>query len=118
MVGTFADIGGGNDRVDARPRQRRRAFDRADAAMRDRAAQDRRMQHALAAQIVDVLPAPGEKAQILQPLDRAADEQIAGALGGGAHMTMLVSRLMRARATLSAASAEVFGLVRDGLPCS
>ena len=114
----LADIRRGNDRMNAGPRQRRRAIDRADAAVRYRAAQDRSMQHLLAVQIVDVLPAAGKEAQILQPLDRAADEQIASALGGGAHMTMLVSKFSRARATLSAASADVLGLVRDGLPCN
>src|SRR4029077_9781257 len=107
-----------DDRVDAGPRQRRRTIDRTDAAMRHRAAQDRGVQHVFAVQIVDVLPAPGKKTEILQPLDRTADEQVAGALCGGAHMTMLISRFIRARATLSAASADVFGLVRDGLPCS
>jgi len=114
----LADIGGRNDRMNAGPRQRDRGIDRADAAVRDRASQDRGMQHAFAVQIVDVLPTSREEAQILQPLDRAADEQIAGALSSRAHMTMLVFRFSRARATLSAASADVLGLVRDGLPCS
>ena len=45
----------------------------ANAAMRDRAAQDGRMQHALAPQIADELAAAAQKAQILDPLDRAAD---------------------------------------------
>ncbi len=44
-----------------------------DAAMRDGAAQDRRVQHALALQIADELAAAAQKAQILDPLDRAAD---------------------------------------------
>ena len=114
----LADVGRGNDRMDARARQRRCGIDRADATMRDRAAQDRRMKHPFTMQIVDILPASGEKAKILQPLDRTANEQIAGALCGRAHITMLVSRFIRARATLSAARADVLGLVRDGLPCN
>jgi hypothetical protein len=41
--------------------------------MRDRAAQDRGMQHALASQIADKFAAASQKAQILDSLDRAAD---------------------------------------------
>ncbi len=44
-----------------------------DEAVRDGAAQDGRMQHALALQIADKLAAAAQKAQILDPLDRAAD---------------------------------------------
>ena len=112
-----ADIGRRDHGVHARPRARRRRVDRADAAVRDRAAQDHRMQHFLADEIVDVLSAPGEKAEVLDALDRAADEGVPARVAwGSGHMTIVASRLMRARATLSAASADVFGFVRDGLP--
>ena len=47
--------------------------DGGDEAVRDGAAQDGRMQHALALQIADELAAAAQKAQILDPLDRAAD---------------------------------------------
>jgi hypothetical protein len=43
------------------------------AAVRNGAAQDGRMQHALALQIADELAAAAQKAWILDPLDRAAD---------------------------------------------
>ena len=35
------------------------------------------MQDAVEREIVDILSAAGEKAQILEPLDRAADESVA-----------------------------------------
>src|SRR5438477_5847933 len=41
--------------------------------MRDRAAQDCRMQHSLALQISDKLAAAAQKPEIFYPLDRAAD---------------------------------------------
>jgi hypothetical protein len=41
--------------------------------MRDRAAQDGGMQHAVAPQIADKFAAAAQKAQILDPLDGAAD---------------------------------------------
>ena len=50
-----------------------RRIDAADAAVRDGAAQDRRIQHAVALEIVDILAAAAQKPQILDPLDRAAD---------------------------------------------
>ena len=50
--------------------------DRADAAVGDRAAQKRRVQHVLAREIVDILPAAAEEAEILEAFDRAADERI------------------------------------------
>jgi hypothetical protein len=71
-----ADILGRDHAVYARQRARGRDGDRADAAMGDGAAQDRRMQHVLAREIVDVLSAPAQKAQILEPFDRAADERV------------------------------------------
>jgi len=42
-------------------RERYGRIDRADAAVGDRAAQDRRVQQALAGYIVDILPAPAQK---------------------------------------------------------
>jgi hypothetical protein len=47
--------------------------DGGDEAVRNGAAQDRRMQHALALQIADELAAAAQKAWILDPLDRTAD---------------------------------------------
>ena len=41
--------------------------------MCDRAAQDHRVQHALTPEIADKLAAAAQKAEILDPLDRAAD---------------------------------------------
>ena len=75
----LADVGRGDHRMDAGPRAGRRRVDRADAAVRDGAAQDHRVQHFFVGEIVGVLAAPGEKAQILEPLDRAADEGVGGA---------------------------------------
>ena len=41
--------------------------------MRDRAAQDRGVQHAVACEIADKLATAAQKSQILDPLDRATD---------------------------------------------
>ena len=61
-----------------------RRVDRADAAVRDRAAQDHGMQRVRARHIVDELAAAAQEAQVLQALDRAADQPVAGAgLGHG-----------------------------------
>ena len=60
--------------------QRRRRIDRADAAVRDRAAQDRGVQRVRARHVVDELAAAAQEAQVLQPLDRAADGAIADAI--------------------------------------
>ena len=49
---------------------RRGGVEAANPAMRDRAAQDRRMQHAVAHEIADKFDAAAQKAQILDPLDR------------------------------------------------
>jgi hypothetical protein len=75
----LADIGRSDHCMDARPRPGRRGVDRANAAVRHGAAQDHRMQHFIVCKVVGVLAAPGKKAQILEPLDRAADEGVAGA---------------------------------------
>ncbi len=65
------------DGAHAGPGERRARVDRADAAVRDRAAQDRRVQQIGAREIVDELPAPAQETRILEPLDRAADEGVA-----------------------------------------
>ena len=49
------------------------SVDRADTAMRNGAAQDRGVQQPVARQIVEIDPLAAQKAQILDPLDRAAD---------------------------------------------
>ena len=48
----------------------------ADVAVRDRAAQDGRMQQPRPGDIVDVLAAPAQEAKIFDALDGAADERI------------------------------------------
>ena len=64
----------------AGPRPRRGGVDRADAPMGDGTAQDRRVQQVLVGEVVDVLAAAAQEAKILEPLHRAADEDIAAAL--------------------------------------
>src|ERR1041385_7342273 len=54
--------------ADRRP-ARRVSFARADATVGDPAAQARRVQHAVAGNVVDVLAAPAQEAQIFQALD-------------------------------------------------
>ena len=48
--------------------------------MGDGTAQDRRVQQVLVGEVVDVLAAAAQEAKILEPLHRAADEDIAAAL--------------------------------------
>ena len=57
----------------------------ADAAVRDRAAQDHGVQQHRPRQVVDELAAAAQEAQVLDPLDRAADKGIACALLLHAH---------------------------------
>ena len=71
-----ADIPRGDHGMHAGECERAGNVDRADAAVRDRAAQDRGVQHVLAGEIVDILPAPAQEAQVLAALDRAADEGV------------------------------------------
>ena len=71
-----AEIPGGEHAMDARKRQRRGDADGANAAMRHRAAKDGGMQRAGAGEIVHVLAAAAQKAEVLQTLDRAADERV------------------------------------------
>ena len=60
-----ADLLGRDHGVYARQGARARHLDRADATMGNGAAQDRRVQHVLAREIIDVLSAPAQKPQIL-----------------------------------------------------
>ena len=71
-----ADILGGEHAMHAGERARGGDVDRAQAAVGDGAAQDRGVQHVLAHDVVDILPAPAQEARILQALDRAADERV------------------------------------------
>ena len=114
----ITDVGCGDHGVNPRPRQRRLRVDRANSAMGDGTAQHHRMQRVYAGKVVDVLAAPGKKAKIFDALDRTADKCVGRALRWDAHMTIVASRLRSALATLSAARADVFGFVFDGLPCS
>ncbi len=91
--GDAADVGRGDDGVNAGPRQRRAGIDRDDAAMGDAAAQDHRMQQARPGDVVHIFALAAQEPQILDALDRAADEGVCGAgrVPGahliGAHMT-------------------------------
>ena len=76
-----ADILGGEDGAYAREHAGCRHIDAANAAVRDGAAQDRRMEHAVAGKIVDKFTAAAQKAQVLQPLDGAADQGVDGSHG-------------------------------------
>ena len=71
-----ADILRGEHAMHAGKRAGGGNVDRADAAMGDGAAQERRVQHVLACEIVDILPAATEKAEIFEAFDRAADERV------------------------------------------
>src|SRR5262249_6755862 len=51
-------------------------IDRADAPMGDRAAHDRRVPLAGPVEVIDVLPAAAQEAEVLDTLDRAADEGV------------------------------------------
>ena len=70
----FPDICGRDDCVHALPRSRRRAVDRPDAAVRDGAAQDGRMQQAGTRQVVHEFAATPQKAKIFTALDGASNE--------------------------------------------
>src|SRR5258708_7830366 len=54
-------------------RQRCCAVDRADAVMRNVAAQDRGVQRVRARHVINELPAAAQKAQVFEAFDRAAD---------------------------------------------
>ena len=77
------DVGRRDHGVHARACTRCSRVDRNDAAMGNGAAQDHRMELAGARDIVDILALAAQEPQILDPLERAADEGVRGA-GGGA----------------------------------
>ena len=74
-----ADVGRGDDGVDAGAGAGGRGRDAADAPVRDRAAQDHRVEKIVASEVVDELAASAQEAKILDPFDRAADKGIARA---------------------------------------
>jgi hypothetical protein len=61
-------------------RARGERIEAADAAMRHAAAQDHRVQHAFALEIIDELARPGEKASVFRSIDRLTDQR------GGGHV--------------------------------
>ena len=67
------DLFRGDDRAYPCDGKRRAPINGGDEAVRNGTPQDGRMQHVLALQIADELPAAAQKAWILDPLDRAAD---------------------------------------------
>ena len=79
--GQLRHFGGGDDGGDARRAPRRLGVDGADFGVGVRRAQDRGVQRAgRNADVVDIAPAPGEKRQVLDPLDRLADQLLSPAL--------------------------------------
>ena len=68
-----AEIGGGVDRDDARPRARRANVDGANAGVRHAAAQKRRVQHAGQFDVVDEQRLAAEQPGVLVALDRRAE---------------------------------------------
>jgi hypothetical protein len=56
--------------------QGRGRINRAEISVRHRAAHDRRVPLPRPRQVIDILAAPAQEPQILDPLDRAADEGI------------------------------------------
>ena len=76
------------------------------------------MQQVVAHEVVDILAAAAQEAEILDALDRTADKRVGGAFQVHGQMTIVARTLIKARATLIAANAEVLGLLREGLPCS
>jgi hypothetical protein len=75
-----ADVGRGDDGVDAGAGAGGRGRYTPDAPVRDRAAQDHRVEKIVASEVVHELAASAEEAKILDPFDRAADKGIACAL--------------------------------------
>ena len=73
-----AHIRGRDHAMHARQCTRARNLDRTDTTVGDGAAQDRRIQHIAAREIVDIFPASAQKTQILEPFDRAANERVDG----------------------------------------
>ena len=75
-----AKIGRGDDGVHAGALARGGGVDGADTPVRHRAAQDHRVQQVFAPEVVDELAASAQQPQILDALDRAADEDVCSAL--------------------------------------
>ena len=126
------DVGRGDRRHHAWAGTGGANIDRTNTSVRYRASKNRGMQNAIGGNIVNKLSAPAQKAQVLQALDRAAHKGVDRALvihaPGSvaepdwhlprAHITIVEFSLSSARATLMAASAEVLGFEREGLPWS
>jgi len=79
--GDAADIGRGDDGVNARPPQRGAGVDRDDAPMGNGAAQDHRMQQPRPRDVVHIFALAAQEAQVLHALDRASDQCICRAHG-------------------------------------
>ena len=73
---TAGHIARRDDRVDAWHFQCSRSVDPANAAMRDRTAQNDCVKEAVRGEIVDIAAAAADEPQILSPLDRTADEGV------------------------------------------
>ena len=84
-----ADVSRREHGVHAGTLQCGRRLDVADTAVRHRAAQDRGMQAHFGRHVVDELAAAAQEAQILDALDRAADQPVAGWFACGVHGTSL-----------------------------
>ena len=80
-----ADVGCGDDGVDAGARAGSPGLDAADAPVRDRAAQDHGVQKIIAGEVVDELAATAQEAKVLDAFDRAADKGVACTLLIHAH---------------------------------
>ena len=90
-----ADVGRGDDGVDAGPRAGGAGLDAADAPVRDRAAQDHGVQKIIAGEVVDELAASAQEAKILDPFDRAADKGVACALSGPCSLSLRTLHVRR-----------------------
>ena len=90
-----------DDRDDAGQRLGRRRVDRQDARMRERAAQDRAVQHAGQVDVIDVVALAPDEALVLHALHRAEADGVACGAGrnlfdGGHAVTSLVAGLSAA----------------------
>ena len=116
------DVGRRNNGCDTWARACGADIDLTDTAVRDLAAQDDSVQNISGRDVVDELPSATQKAKVLEPLDWTSDQGVGllrmSACRPRAHITMAAFSLSSARATLIAASAEVLGFERDGLPWS
>ncbi len=73
----------GDDGDDARELGRSRRVDRVDLGVRERAAQDRHMQHVRELDVLDVVAAARDEARVLDALDASAQPALVLALDGG-----------------------------------